>query len=450
MGVGPGDEVICPAFTFYATAEAVVQRGATPVFADIDPATLNLDIEDAAAKITDRTKAIIPVHLFGRAMDVRPLVELGVRVLEDAAQAFGAEEVAQPRRGLDLQLLSDEEPLLPRRRRPRRDRRRGARRAVKLLAFHGSRDKTDFELVGYNSRLDEMQAAFLRIFLKELDGWNAGRRAAAARYAELGLGRARRDPAGRAGPCLPPLRLPLARARPHPRGARPRRASRRRRTTRRRSTCSRRCATSATSLARCRRPSRRRDGELLAAALAGDARPRRRSASSTPPSRVGRRRGSTAGSRVPFAGAERIVAAHSSPAGSAGDAVDRRRVVVARVPAPFRPSGRSSTSRCSARTILIVLAIKLVVFVASGFYNRWWRYVSIRDMWVVARGVVVASLVADLDRLSSLAGARLPAAALDRGDRSRSSRCPRRRLAPARAHRDRAARPAASSRAARR
>jgi dTDP-4-amino-4,6-dideoxygalactose transaminase len=188
MGVGPGDEVICPAFTFYATAEAVVQRGATPVFADIDPATLNLDIEDAAAKVTDRTKAIIPVHLFGRAMDVRPLVALGVDVLEDAAQAFGAEDVARHGRvstysfyptknlfclGDGGLVATDDEELADR---------------VKMLAFHGSKDKTDFELVGYNSRLDEMQAAFLRIFLEELDGWNAGRRAAAARYAELGLG----------------------------------------------------------------------------------------------------------------------------------------------------------------------------------------------------------------------------------------------------------------------
>jgi dTDP-4-amino-4,6-dideoxygalactose transaminase len=188
LGVGPGDEVICPAFTFYATAESVVRRGATPVFAEIDPATLNLDVEDAAAKVTDRTKAIIPVHLFGRAMDVRPLVELGVDVLEDAAQAFGAEEVARygkvstfsfyPTKNLfclgDGGLIAtDDEELAER---------------IKLLSFHGSKDKTDFELVGYNSRLDEMQAAFLRIFLQELDGWNAGRRAAAARYAELGLG----------------------------------------------------------------------------------------------------------------------------------------------------------------------------------------------------------------------------------------------------------------------
>ncbi len=187
MGVGPGDEVICPAFTFYATAEAVVRRGATPVFAEIDPVTLNLELEDAAAKITDRTKAIIPVHLFGRAMDVRPLLELGPLVLEDAAQAFGAEEVAQhgtastfsfyPTKNLfclgDGGLIATSDEDLAER--------------VKLLSFHGSRDKTDFELVGYNSRLDELQAAFLRIFLQELDGWNAGRRAAAARYAELGL-----------------------------------------------------------------------------------------------------------------------------------------------------------------------------------------------------------------------------------------------------------------------
>ena len=82
--------MICPAFTFYATAESVVRRGATPVFAEIDPATLNLDLEDTAARVTERTRAIIPVHLFGRPLDVRPLVELGIPVLEDAAQAFGA------------------------------------------------------------------------------------------------------------------------------------------------------------------------------------------------------------------------------------------------------------------------------------------------------------------------------------------------------------------------
>jgi dTDP-4-amino-4,6-dideoxygalactose transaminase len=188
LGVGPGDEVICPAFTFYATAESIARRGATPVFADIDLTTLNLDVEDTAAKVTDRTRAIIPVHLFGRPLDVRPLMELGAPVLEDAAQAFGAPEVARhgtistfsfyPTKNLfclgdgGLVATNDEELA---------DR-------VQLLSFHGSRDKTAFDAVGYNSRLDELQAAFLRIFLPELAGWNEGRRAAAARYAELGLG----------------------------------------------------------------------------------------------------------------------------------------------------------------------------------------------------------------------------------------------------------------------
>src|SRR5215203_4706097 len=95
LGVGPGDEVICPAFTFYATAESIARRGATPVFADIDPATLNLDLEDVAAKVTERTRALMPVHLFGRVMPLGELAELGIPIVEDAAQAFGAEGVAK-------------------------------------------------------------------------------------------------------------------------------------------------------------------------------------------------------------------------------------------------------------------------------------------------------------------------------------------------------------------
>ena len=95
MGIGPGDEVICPAFTFYATAESIARRGATPVFAEIDPVTLNLDVDDVAAKVTARTKAIMPVHLFGRPARTADLVELGVPVIEDAAQAFGAPGVAK-------------------------------------------------------------------------------------------------------------------------------------------------------------------------------------------------------------------------------------------------------------------------------------------------------------------------------------------------------------------
>ena len=187
MGVGRGDEVICPAFTFYATAEAIARVGATPVFADIDPATLNLEPADLEGRITERTKAIVPVHLFGRPAPLAALAALGVPLLEDAAQAFGAEGVATtgvcstfsffPTKNLfcigDGGLVSTDDPELAER--------------VRMLRFHGSRDKVDFELIGYNSRLDEIQAAVLRIFLAELDGWVASRREAAVRYSELGL-----------------------------------------------------------------------------------------------------------------------------------------------------------------------------------------------------------------------------------------------------------------------
>ena len=188
MGIGPGDEVICPAFTFYATAEAIARRGATPVFADIDPATMNLDPEDVAARVTPRTRALMPVHLFGRVMPLGRLAELGVPIIEDAAQAFGAEGVARtgivstfsffPTKNVfalgDGGLVgSHDEELADR---------------IALLRFHGSREKKNFEAVGYNSRLDELQAAVLRLFLGELDGWNGARREAAARYEELGLG----------------------------------------------------------------------------------------------------------------------------------------------------------------------------------------------------------------------------------------------------------------------
>jgi dTDP-4-amino-4,6-dideoxygalactose transaminase len=188
MEIGPGDEVICPSFTFYATAESIARRGATPVFADIDPLTLNLDPEDVAARVTDRTRALMPVHLFGRVMPLEGLRELGIPVIEDAAQAFGAEGVAKvgalstfsffPTKNLfalgdgGLVAATDEELA---------DR-------VQLLRFHGSKEKKNFEAVGYNSRLDELQAAVLRIFLGEISGWNQARREAAARYEELGLG----------------------------------------------------------------------------------------------------------------------------------------------------------------------------------------------------------------------------------------------------------------------
>jgi dTDP-4-amino-4,6-dideoxygalactose transaminase len=188
LGIGPGDEVICPAFTFYATAESIARRGATPVFADVDPATMNLDPADVAERITDRTKAIMPVHLFGRPAPLAGLAELGVPIVEDAAQAFGSPAIATtgvastfsfyPTKNLfclgdgGLVGVLDEEL--------------GER--IRLLRFHGSRDKVDFQLVGYNSRLDELQAAVLRIFLRKLDEWTGLRREAAARYEELGLG----------------------------------------------------------------------------------------------------------------------------------------------------------------------------------------------------------------------------------------------------------------------
>jgi len=188
MDIGPGDEVICPSFTFYATAEAIARRGATPVFADIDPVTLNLDVEDVATRVTDRTRALMPVHLFGRVMPLDGLEELGLPIIEDAAQAFGAKDVAKvgalstfsffPTKNLfalgDGGLVAATDDALAER--------------VKLLRFHGSREKKNFEAVGYNSRLDELQAAILRLFLGEISDWNGARREAAARYEELGLG----------------------------------------------------------------------------------------------------------------------------------------------------------------------------------------------------------------------------------------------------------------------
>jgi dTDP-4-amino-4,6-dideoxygalactose transaminase len=189
LGIGAGDEVICPSFTFYATAEAVARRGAVPVFADVDAATMNLDPEDVSARITARTKAIIGVHLFGRPAPSE-LADLGVPLIEDAAQAFGSPDIGRtgvastfsfyPTKNLfclgdgGLVGVTDEEL--------------GER--IRVLRFHGSRDKVDFELIGYNSRLDELQAAVLRVFLGELDGWVRLRREAAARYADLGLGAA--------------------------------------------------------------------------------------------------------------------------------------------------------------------------------------------------------------------------------------------------------------------
>ena len=193
LEIGPGDEVICPAFTFFATAEAIARVGATPVFADIDAETLNLDPEDVARRVTPRTKAVIAVHLFGRPMPIDGLPD-GIPVIEDTAQAFGA-PLGDGRAGAyglagtfsffptknlpgigDGGLVTTGDAELAER--------------IRLLRFHGSKDKQTFELVGYNSRLDELQAAALRLFLERLDDSNASRRAAALCYASLGLGEA--------------------------------------------------------------------------------------------------------------------------------------------------------------------------------------------------------------------------------------------------------------------
>lgn len=195
LGVAPGDEIICPAFTFYSTAEAIARLGATPVFCDIDAATLNLDPTDVAARVTPRTKAIIAVHLLGRPAPIEHL-PAGIPVVEDTAQAFGARLRGGGRAGSrgragtfsfypskNLFTLGDgglvvtpDDELAER---------------VRLLRTHGTPDgKRTFVAVGYNSRLDEIHAATLRLFLGELDRWNRERREAALRYGELGLGAA--------------------------------------------------------------------------------------------------------------------------------------------------------------------------------------------------------------------------------------------------------------------
>jgi dTDP-4-amino-4,6-dideoxygalactose transaminase len=193
LGVEPGDEVLVPAFTFYASAEAVASSGARPVFCDVDPLTRNVSRKTVSAALTRRAKAILAVDLFGCPAPIDELRELELPVLEDAAQAAGA-SLAGRRAGAlgDLATFSfypsknlgclgdggaiatDDAELAE---------------LARALRFHGSRDKRRFQYVGYNSRLDEVQAAVLRVLLPHLDRWCDGRRAAAAAYEEAGLGR---------------------------------------------------------------------------------------------------------------------------------------------------------------------------------------------------------------------------------------------------------------------
>jgi dTDP-3-amino-3,4,6-trideoxy-alpha-D-glucose transaminase len=192
-GVGPGDEVVVPSYTFYASAEAIPPTGATPVFCDVDEDTGNVTAETVRAALTPRTKAVIAVDLFGNPAPIQEIAdETGLPVIEDAAQAAGAS--AHGRRAGSLgtaatfsffpsknlgcfgdggAIATDDEAIAD---------------AARMLRFHGSRDKVTFEKVGYNSRLDELQATILRVLLPQLDDWTAGRRAAARAYEEAGLG----------------------------------------------------------------------------------------------------------------------------------------------------------------------------------------------------------------------------------------------------------------------
>jgi len=185
MGVRPGDEVVVPSFTFYASAEAVVSAGAVPVFCDVDPGTRNVTPDTVRAVMGERTRAVLAVDLFGLPAPIGELRELGLPILEDAAQAAGA-SLAGRRAGAlgdaatfsfypskNLGCLGDGGAIAT-------DDGEIAELA-RALRFHGSRDKRTFQYVGYNSRLDEMQAAILRVLLPHLDGWCEGRRAAAAR-----------------------------------------------------------------------------------------------------------------------------------------------------------------------------------------------------------------------------------------------------------------------------
>ncbi len=192
-GIGPGDEVITSPYTFFATAGAVARLGATPVFVDIDPATCNLDVGQLPAKITDRTRAIIPVHLYGQMLDMDAVMEIAgahrLVVIEDAAQAIGAEYRGRragsvghygcfsffPSKNLgaagDAGMITTADPQ-------RADR-------LRVLRGHGARPKYHHQVVGGNFRLDALQAAIVLAKLPHLDDWTAARQRNAARYDRL-------------------------------------------------------------------------------------------------------------------------------------------------------------------------------------------------------------------------------------------------------------------------
>jgi dTDP-4-amino-4,6-dideoxygalactose transaminase len=192
-GIDKGDEVITTSFTFFATVEAIEHIGAKPIFVDINPISFNLDVRKIEAAITPRTKAILPVHLYGQAAEMREILRIakqfGLKVIEDVAQAFGGEYRGQklgtfgevgcfsffPSKNLgaygDGGLLVTNDDTI-------------AQEASKLRV-HGAKKKYFNEAIGYNSRLDEIQAAILRVKLKRIEDWNEGRRSAANHYHEM-------------------------------------------------------------------------------------------------------------------------------------------------------------------------------------------------------------------------------------------------------------------------
>lgn len=193
LGIGPGDEVITTPFTFFATAEAISHVGATPVFVDIEEDTFNINPELIEGAITERTKAIIPVHLFGRPCDMDRIQGLaskhGLKVVEDCAQSFGSTWNGRktgsmgafgcysffPTKNLSAfgdggMMTTNDDDLAA---------------TARMLRVHGSRKKYFNETVGYNSRLDELQAAMLRVKLPHIDQWNEGRRRVALGYQVL-------------------------------------------------------------------------------------------------------------------------------------------------------------------------------------------------------------------------------------------------------------------------
>ncbi len=193
LDIGEGDEVITTPYSFFATAGSIVRAGATPVFVDIDPATMNLDPEAVAAAVTPHTKAILPVHLFGQCADMDALWRVathnGLSIIEDACQAIGAEYQGRragvlgrvacfsffPTKNLggagDGGMLTTDEPELAKR--------------LRRLRVHGEMTQYHHMEVGLNSRLDALQAAVLRVKLRHLEGWTFARQRNAARYADL-------------------------------------------------------------------------------------------------------------------------------------------------------------------------------------------------------------------------------------------------------------------------